>query len=248
MEKAIRSLLLKVLGYQSYLSWVSDIYIRLIKGGMLKDKYPELFYLQNIVKPGYTCVDIGANVGYYSVFLSKYAGESGRVYSIEPVPLFANVFLKNTYKHALNNITLYQTALGAENKKITMGTPTINGVFRHGLTKVLSDDNNESGNMQTYETDMRIPDELFAPIEKIDFIKCDVEGYEVYLFPHLINTLKKDFPIIQIEISGEENRQKMFDILMPLGYQVFKLQNENLVKISVAEAMIYDGGDFYLKR
>lgn len=248
MEKAIRSLLLKVLGYQSYLSWVSDIYIRLIKGGMLKDKYPELFHLQKLIKPGYTCVDIGANVGYYSVFLSKYAGASGRVYSIEPVPLFAKVFLKNTYKHGLQNITLYQTALGAENKKITMGTPTINGVFRHGLTKVLSDDNKDADNMQTYETDMRIPDELFAPIEKIDFIKCDVEGYEIYLFPHLINTLKKHFPIIQIEISGEENRQKMFDILTPLGYQIYKLQNENLVQIPVAEAMVYEGGDFYFKR
>jgi FkbM family methyltransferase len=248
MEKAIRSILLRVLGYQSYLSWVSDIYIRLIKGGMLKDKYPELFYLQKIIKPGYTCVDIGANVGYYSVFLSKYAGQSGRVYSIEPVPLFANVFLKNTLKHALNNITLYQTALGAENKKITMGTPTINGVFRHGLTKVLSDDKNEAVNMQTYESDMRIPDELFSPIEKIDFIKCDVEGYEIHLFPHLINTLTKHLPIIQIEISEEENRQKMFDILMPLGYKVFKLQNANLVHITAAEAMKYEGGDFYFKK
>jgi FkbM family methyltransferase len=248
MEKTIRSILLKVLGYQSYLSWVSDIYIRLIKGGMLKDKYPELFYLQNLIKPGYTCIDIGANVGYYSVFLSKYAGESGRVYSIEPVPLFAKVFLKNTYKHAFNNITLYQTALGAESKKIIMGTPTINGVFRHGLTKVLSDDDKDAGKMHTYETDMRIPDELFAPIEKIDFIKCDVEGYEIFLFPHLINTLKKHHPIIQIEISGEDNRQKMFDILMPLGYQIFKLNNENLVEISAGEAMKYEGGDFYFKR
>jgi hypothetical protein len=95
---------------------------------------------------------------------------------------------------------------------------------------------------------MRIPDELFAPIEKIDFIKCDVEGYEIFLFPHLINTLKKHHPIIQIEISGEDNRQKMFDILMPLGYQIFKLNNENLVEISAGEAMKYEGGDFYFKR
>jgi hypothetical protein len=70
----------------------------------------------------------------------------------------------------------------------------------------------------------------------------------VYLFPHLINTLKKHFPLVQIEISGEENRQKMFEILIPLGYQVYKLQNENLVQISVAEAMGYEGGDFYFKR
>ncbi len=247
MEKVIRSLLLKFLGHQSYLLWISDIYIRLIKLGLLKNKYPELFYLETIIKPGDICIDIGANVGYYSVFLSKYVTQSGRVYSVEPVPLFAKVFLKNTYNHALNNITLYQTALGAENKKITMGTPTINGVFRHGLTKVLLGDNKEESNMQTYETDMRIPDELFAPLVKIDFIKCDVEGYEIHLFPHLLNTLKKHLPIIQIEISGEHNRKKMFDILLPLGYHIYKLQNNKLFEIPSADAMVYEDGDFYFK-
>ncbi len=245
VEKIIRTVLLKILGYQSYLTLVSDVYIRLIKAGFLKHKYPELFYLQTIIKPGFTCIDIGANVGYYSVFLSNYSGILGRVYSVEPVPLFATVFLKNTYKHAINNITLYQTALGAQNTKIKMGTPTINGVFRHGLTKVLEPNSEANTNLHTYSVDMHIPDELFTDINKIDFIKCDVEGYEVHLFPHLANTLQKHKPIIQIEISGADNREKMFAMLLPLGYNIYKLQNNNLIKIINSEALTYEGGDFY---
>lgn len=245
MEKLLRSVLLKTLGTEAYLGLVSSAYIRLISAGFLKEKYPELFYLKTLVKPGFTCVDIGANVGYYSVFLSKYAGKTGRVFAIEPVPLFANIFVKNTGRFALKNITLYQCALGAEKKKVTLGTPLIDGVFRHGLTKVMEE--NEGAGMQTYEANMEVADQLFAPLEKIDFLKCDVEGYEVILFPQMLETLKRCKPLIQIEISTMENRKKIIELLNGLGYTPHKLENEKLVCIQKEEALLYEKGDFYFK-
>lgn len=245
MERIFRSILLKIIGLHGYLAVVSDIYIRLIKIGFFKKKYPEMFYLKNIINNGDVCLDIGANVGYYSVFLSKLTGKSGRVFSIEPVPLFANIFLINCKKFALDNITLYQTALGSENKKIEMGTPFIDGVFRHGLTKVIDDTNKH--NLKTFEAEMRIPDELFADFEKLNFIKCDVEGYEVHLFPHLLQTIKKFKPAIQIEISSVENRKQIFELLQPLGYKIFTLSNSKLNELKAEDALHYNQGDFYLK-
>ncbi len=245
MEKKLRSLLLKSLGTESYLGLVSSAYIRLISAGFLKDKYPELFYLKELVKPGFVCVDIGANVGYYSVFLSQHAGSEGRVYAIEPVPMFGNVFLRNTEKFALNNITLYRCALGSERKEVTLGTPMIDGVFRHGLTKII--ENNSEANAQTYAAQMEIADQLFEPLNKIDFLKCDVEGYEVILFPQMLRTLERCKPLIQIEISSEENRDKLMKLLQPLGYKVYKLQHNALVEMNTNEALQYDKGDFYFK-
>lgn len=245
MEKKLRSLLLKSLGTESYLKLVSSTYIKLIKAGFLKNKYPELFYLKEIIKPGFICVDIGSNVGYYSVFLSQYAGKNGHVYSIEPVPVFGNVFLTNSKKFALNNITLYRCALGSERKEVKLGTPMIDGVFRHGLTKIIEGNNQESA--ETYKAQMEIADELFAPIEKIDFLKCDVEGYEVILFPEMLHTLKRCKPIIQIEISSEENREKIISLLEPLSYKTYKLSQNKLVQMSKAEALSYENGDFYFK-
>lgn len=245
MEKKLRSLLLKSLGTESYLGLVSSAYIRLISAGFLKDKYPELFYLKELVKPGFVCVDIGANVGYYSVFLSQHAGSEGRVYAIEPVPMFGNVFLRNTEKFALNNITLYRCALGSERKEVTLGTPMIDGVFRHGLTKII--ENNQEENAQTYSAQMEIADQLFEPLNKIDFLKCDVEGYEVILFPQMLRTLERCKPLIQIEISSEENRNKLMKLLQPLGYKVYKLQQNALVEMNTNEALQYDKGDFYFK-
>lgn len=245
MEKKLRSLLLKSLGTESYLGLVSSAYIRLISAGFLKDKYPELFYLKELVKPGFVCVDIGANVGYYSVFLSQHAGSEGRVYAIEPVPMFGNVFLRNTEKFALNNITLYRCALGSERKEVTLGTPMIDGVFRHGLTKII--ENNQEENAQTYSAQMEIADQLFEPLNKIDFLKCDVEGYEVVLFPQMLRTLERCKPLIQIEISSEENRNKLMKLLQPLGYKVYKLQQNALVEMNTNEALQYENGDFYFK-
>jgi FkbM family methyltransferase len=245
MEKKIRSLLLKTLGTESYLGLVSSAYIRLISAGFLKDKYPELFFLKELVKPGFVCVDIGANVGYYSVFLSQHAGSEGRVYAIEPVPMFGNVFLRNTERFALNNITLYRCALGSERKEVTLGTPMIDGVFRHGLTKII--ENNQEANAQTYTAQMEVADQLFEPLNKIDFLKCDVEGYEVILFPQMLRTLERCKPLIQIEISSEENRDKLMKLLQPLGYKVYKLHQNALAEMNTNVALKYENGDFYFK-
>jgi FkbM family methyltransferase len=243
MEKKIRAILLKVLGLENYLSLVSDAYIRLIKLGLLKKKYPELFYLKEIIKPGFVCIDLGANVGYYSTFLSMYSHETGHVHAIEPVELFANVFKKNTAEFALDNITLYQTALGSENKNIQMGTPLIDGVFRHGLTKIVDDE--EAKNLHTYEVKMCVPDELFSTLSKLDFLKCDVEGYEVIIMPHFMKTIAKFKPLIQMEISTEENRNKIFDLFFAVGYSVYKLYENKLYKMATHEAIKYESGDFY---
>ncbi|MFZ4798332.1 MAG: FkbM family methyltransferase [Bacteroidia bacterium] len=247
IEKAIRNILLKSFGLEGYLAIVSDAYLRITNIGFLKNQYPELFFLKKIIKPGFVSIDIGANVGYYSTNISKLSGANGKVIAIEPVPLFANVFKRNAHKFALKNITLHQTALGAENKKIEMGTPVIDGVFRHGLTHVLSTENDNTA-LETFEAEMKIPDELFANITQLDFIKCDVEGYEIFLFPYLIKTIKKFNPLIQIEISTVENRKIIYELLEPLGYYAFGLKNNELIKLTSSECIAYDLGDLYFKK
>lgn len=244
MEKTIRNLLRKLLGNKGYLSLVSKLYIKLVRVGMLKSKYPELFYLDKLIKPGFICVDIGANVGYYTTRLSNLTGISGHVYSIEPVPLFAQVFLSNCRQFALNNVTLYQVALGAENRKVVLETPVLNNVFRHGLTHIVEE--TETSNGEQYTADMVVADELFEPMQRIDFLKCDVEGYEVHLFPHLINTLKRCRPVLQIEIGSEQNRTQMHNLLSPLKYKWFGLNQGQLSQLNDLTQILQHDGDFYL--
>ncbi len=244
MEKKIRALLLKTLGTERYLSLVSQIYIRMIKAGMMRGKYPELFYLKTIVKPGFICVDIGANVGYYSTMLSRVCGSEGHVHAVEPVKLFQDIFTTNMRRFNCHNVTLHPVALGGEKGSITMGTPIIDGVFRHGLTHVVEPGEDTSA-QHTYSVEMCTPDELFSSLTRLDFIKCDVEGYEVILMPYFTNILSRFKPGIQIELGSEEHRKTIIELLKPLGYQPYKLENDKLVYLPVEEAVQYSRGDFY---
>ena len=245
MVRLIRKLLASSLGTEKYLRLVSASYIRMVNAGMMKNKYPELFFLKNVVRQGDYCIDLGANVGYYSTQLSKITGSQGKVFAVEPVTLFRNVLKTNLKKFNCGNVELLAYALGAENKAIKMGTPEIAGVFRHGLTKVIEKDQEQFA--QTYEVEMRIPDELFSDLTRLDFIKCDVEGYEIFIFPYFIQTLKKFLPLIQMEISSPDNRKKIFDTITPLGYEIFGLKQSQLIKLSETEGLSYENGDFYFK-
>jgi FkbM family methyltransferase len=246
MEKKLRAFLLKSLGTERYLSLVSRIYINMIWRGMMKAKYPELFYLKELVKPGFTCIDIGANVGYYSTMLSRLCGATGHVHAVEPVQLFQSVFKRNMRVFGCSNVTLHPVALGGETSTITMGTPVIDGVFRHGLTHVIEPDEDTTG-MYTYQVNMCRPDDLFATLKRVDFMKCDVEGYEVFLMPHFRNILATFKPLIQIEISSADNRDSIQQLFATFGYHPYKLQGDTLIRMTSNDAVKYEGGDFYFK-
>jgi FkbM family methyltransferase len=241
--KTIRNILLKTLGFGGYLRFVSFIYLRFVNLGFLKSKYPELFFLKKIIKPGFTCIDIGANVGYYSHFLAKFAGKEGELYSVEPIPLFGKIWKKNVSQNICKKTELLPYALGSENATVNMGTPVVHGVIHHGMTHIVK--NGEENIAQTFEVPMRIPDELFANLSKVDFIKCDVEGYEQYVFGNLKNTLLKHKPLVQSELGGEENRKFVINLFEELGYTTCLLrENEALTDASIDEKL-HGVNDFY---
>lgn len=242
--KTIKKLLYKILGLKSYLQVVSRIYIKYIQLGFGKKKYSELHYLKDIVKPGFICIDIGANVGYYSFFMSKLCGEKGKLFAIEPIPVFAEVWKKNVSNSKINNITLYQCALGGENKNVKMGMPMIDGVVHHGMTRIVSVE--DSSYEKLFDVQMRIPDELFKDLDKIDFIKVDIEGYENIAFENMKATLSRHKPLIQSELSGKGNREKTIKILSEISYVPHVLINNKLVEISSNDIESYNN-DFYFK-
>lgn len=242
--KAIKLLIYKIFGLKTYLQIVSRIYICLVSLGYGKKKYPEIHHLKNVVKPGFHCIDIGANLGYFSYFMSKYAGKTGKIYSVEPIPLFGEIWTKNVGRTKMQNSTLFPYALGAEETSVQMGMPVVEGTVHHGMTKVIETANNNYE--QTFNVTMKVPDELFKDIERLDFLKIDVEGYEHNVFANMKQTLTKFHPLIQAELGGEENRKECFDILCSLGYKPHILIDGNLQEIPTAEINDH-GQDFYWK-
>lgn len=232
--KLIRKILVKILGLKGYLKLVSRVYIWSVSRGFFKSKYPELFFLERIIKPGDTILDIGANLGYYSNFMSKFSGPKGKVYGVEPIPLFAEIWEKNMRHRKENNFKLLNVALGSEEKeKVQMSIPIVNGVVRHGLTKVNDSDENTDAVAMRFEVPMKKGDDLMTNlnIQQLQFIKCDVEGYEQFVLPSLKNTITTFKPLIQIELSGDENRKNVYDFLTGLGYASYILKSNHLADI-----------------
>ncbi len=247
MIKAFRKLLVRTLGFERYIRLVSGVYLRLVGAGWGRQKYPELFFLEKIIEPGFVCLDIGANLGYYSVALSRLAGPQGQVLAVEPIPDFQAIWQDNVRRSGVRNLTLLPYALGSENTTVQMGTPERNGLLHHGMTKVAASNPHEHY-ARTYEVPMRIPDDLLAHLPRLDFVKCDVEGFEHVVFANMQATLRRFRPLIQTELNGLENRRAVVATLAGLGYKPFMLSaRSELVPCSEAQLSSSVTADFYFQ-
>lgn len=242
MVTFLRNCMYNILGLTTYLRLVSMLYITGIRCGLWKSKYPELYFLKHIVKHGDTCIDIGANLGYYSTQLASIVGATGNVYAVEPIPLFGDIWKKNCKPHTYKQLTLFPYALGAKTDKVQMGIPVSNGRVHHGMTKIASTAQEQY--LHFFDVTMRNPDELFSDIQQLAFIKCDVEGYESEVFRNFTTTIQKFKPIIQTELSGSENRTNVIQLLESMGYTTNVLRNNTLVPVQIIEALELSQ-DFY---
>ncbi len=214
----------------------------MIRMGFGKNKYPEIFFLKSIIKPGDNCIDIGANLGYYSYFISKHCGPYGKLVAVEPINLFAEIWKTNMKKSPNSNYEILQFALGESEGDVKMSTPLINGVLHHGMTKLAQSEDENSAMMSHVE--MRNPNELFADMKRINFIKIDIEGCESVVISCMQQLINKHKPIIQAELSGEENRQKVINILNRLNYTALHLESGKLQKFKNSQWTTWSG-DFY---
>jgi FkbM family methyltransferase len=242
----IKQLLYKLLGVTNYLIVVSRLFFISYALGLLKkDKTFDCHYfIKSLIRKGDHVIDIGANLGYYSRLFAKLVGPKGKVYSVEPVTLFRKILKINT--RGFKNTTIIPYALGEEdNKSIVMGIPKSNKYLRHGLTRVLDTNENEPFEF-TFDEKMFTPVTLFGNLERCDYIKCDVEGYEIHIIPQLEFLLNSFHPIIQIEIEPI-NRKSITDFLLALTYSAFYLKDKLLFPIG-DQMQVIEGDIFFVPR
>jgi len=227
----IRRALFKLLPFEYYLKALSKLYFVSFNMGLLRKNrlYAYPYFLDNIISKGDVCIDIGANLGYFTVLLSKLTGSGGKVLAVEPIIPILKVLQSNTKK--LKNVEIYPFALGAENKKIKLGNNTKKqkGFIASGSNYVL-DRNVESNNTVAefeFDGEMKKGSELFYNLDRLDFIKCDIEGYEVIVIPELEPLIIKFNPILLIE-AHKQNRIQMLNFFKSLNYHAFVLNNGKL--------------------
>ena len=136
-----------------------------------------------LINKGDICLDIGANIGYYTILFSDKVGESGKVIAFEPDNTNYLILEKNCHKEINNNIVLlYKNALSDNNKKEFLYKSKDNhGMHRLYPSVCCSEDK--------IEVSVISGDSL--NIGSVDFIKIDIEGYEYLALKGLSETIKK---------------------------------------------------------
>lgn len=224
----IRRILYRLLPLEAYLYVLSQLFFLSFRSGALKKNtiYDYYYFLDQVVKKGDTCLDIGANLGYMSVLLARLCGKKGQVYAVEPVAPVRAVLERNT-KH-YEQIQILPYALGAENKAIQLGNDSLHrkGFVASGSHFVM-DKADEQADV-TFSAQMRRGSVLFQDLPKIDFIKCDIEGYEIIVLPELQPLIALHRPVLLVETVGD-NRKKLLDLFSRLNYRAYELYEGQLL-------------------
>ena len=245
MMDKIKSFLYKSLGLHQYLQLIQNGFIIGYTTGLLKwnEKYRWHYFVKKLVKPDDTIVDIGANLGYFSVTFSKLINQKGALYSVEPVKPYRELLEKKMRRRP--NIFILSFALGDHNENsINLGMPPMLRhikYLRHGTVTVLSKEKTEEGQL-LFESAMRKASDVFAAFAKIDYIKCDIEGYEVVVMPEIKDALVKHKPFVQLETWGEQ-LPVMLQLFESIGFDAYHLKKGKLIAAKTLDHQTISSSD-----
>jgi FkbM family methyltransferase len=182
----------------------------------------DLTTLKEYIPEQAVILDIGANIGNHSMYWSL-KNNASMIYSFEPQEHIFNILQKNIEINNIKNIKAFNIALGKHSTKgaYTAGNYNHGGMGNFGGQEIIE---NEQGSVVIKSLDDVLSGEN---ISKIDFIKCDVEGFEFNVLLGAEHTLIKYKPLIFIEVFAN-NKEKVFAYLSSLGYiniKTFDLHN-----------------------
>lgn len=170
---------------------------------LLNDCYEkaEIKILRNLLKPGMTFVDIGANVGIYSVLASRLVGDGGKIYAFEPEPRNFELLKENLVLNGISNVHLANLAVGNNNEVMALQIAR-NSIGSHSLLARKDVENEVLVNV------VRLDDWFDCSFPPIDVLKIDVEGYEPFVLEgaqrllHVIKFILFEYNKSDVDLHG----------------------------------------------
>jgi len=228
----LKKLLLFLVGEKRYLSLLASSFQTLYKTVGLGIDYQDIYFLREIIREGYYCADIGAHLGYYTLELSRLVKTSGKVLAIEPMSKFHHTLRKLVSGSRASNITLYQFAMGGDSDYVEMGIPKVNKTKKFAYARIMKS-NTYLEYIESERVKNETGDNLFYDLPRLDFVKCDVEGLEIPVFKGMMQTIARHKPILLCELAEKNERITLHEMLLPLGYKTYLLENKKLVLLDI---------------
>jgi len=195
-----------------------------------KTQETELRLLPQLVDNTKVAIDIGANTGLYTFYLSKYAKQ---VFAFEPHELFAE-FLS---KAVASNVIVINKGVSNKNASLPFYVPVKSGRMQMNIA---SFDNKTAVDWECIEEKVETVTLDSMQYKNVGYIKIDVEGHEYEVLEGAVNLISTQKPIVQIEIldiSKDRSENRSLNFLMEQGYEIYvytenKLNEFNSVSLS----------------
>ena len=194
---------------------------------------PLLFFLRDTLNalitetPKAIFMDIGANVGHHSIFLSKFASQ---VLAFEPYPKVNMQFKQQIAHNNISNIQIFEIGLSDRRETLNYYAPTGNneGIGSFDESSI-GKGNTSYGKLELREGDQVIESDSW---KNIKLIKIDVEGFEKKVIKGLKRTIEEERPVIVCEITyGQQLSFVSIEELssyLPKNYEILTFNTRKL--------------------
>ncbi|MGH0029409.1 MAG: FkbM family methyltransferase [Myxococcota bacterium] len=185
----------------------------------------ETHWFTRSVGPGDTVVDVGANVGYYTLLAARLVGDAGRVFAFEPDPVSFGVLERNVRLNGLSNVVLEQKAVSDAAGSIRLYIAPNN----KGDHRIYQPE--EAARREYVDVDaVALDDYLAGHPGPVDFVKIDTQGAEVAILEGMPRTLRENPDlrmVIEFWPSGVAglgaSAERLLAILDAGGFRLFDL-------------------------
>lgn len=185
---------------------------------------PELRLLPHLVDSRRTSVDVGANKGSYTYFLSRL---SRHVYAYEPNPAMRRYLAAS----AAENVTISGKALSDHGGKATLSIPIHRGRCANNTGSLEPRPHDAQHVVTVTVPAARLDDE---PVRDVGFLKIDVEGHEPAVLNGARSVILRDLPVLLVEILPIPTSRHVLETVEQIesfGYETFVMFDSRLVML-----------------
>ncbi|MFM8992346.1 MAG: FkbM family methyltransferase, partial [Alphaproteobacteria bacterium] len=165
--------------------------------------------VRRLARPGFRMLDIGANVGFYSLAAAAASGGDARIAAFEPTPEVAALLRASIAQNGFPGIVVHEVALGERE-----GTLVLSRGADSALNRIVADGEGARVPIRTLDEVAEHED-----LRGIDFVKIDVEGAETAVIAGGRGFFARESPLVMFEVvDGSQPRLDAARMLEQAGY------------------------------
>lgn len=210
--------------------------LNFINGGLYEEDNFAVFL--SFREPAQTVIDIGANLGVYSLRMASYM-RGTKIHAFEPIPKIRKLFSRSSFLNGFEDrIQIHPFAVSDEDGKTKLNIPE-----EHAGGSSISNTANEDGGI---EIDARKLDSLFPESFSCGLVKIDVEGHELHALngmKGILNRSKRCAVMFEKLASNSGIEGDLFSLFNGLGWTVYGIEGRILIPLELG-AFIAKGGYF----